>query len=157
LDIRMPLMNGMEAATRMLERNPRFKIIALTQYDLEENIVGMYIRGVSNFLSKNVNIDELVLAIQTVHSGGSYLNETANAIIRRNLAASLPKSTSLTLSELESQLLKLLSDGCSSTEIGDKLCKSPRTIEKYRNELYHKFGVSNKEQLIHSAAKQSLI
>jgi DNA-binding NarL/FixJ family response regulator len=52
LDIRMPLMNGMEAATRMLERNPRFKIIALTQYDLEENIVGMYIRGVSNFLSK---------------------------------------------------------------------------------------------------------
>jgi DNA-binding NarL/FixJ family response regulator len=88
--------------------------------------------------------------------GGGYVTEYALEIIQRNLSFN-ENSSSLDLTELERKLLIALSKGKSSTEIGLLLCRSPRTIEDYRVNLYKKFGVASKEGLIKEATKMNLI
>ncbi|MCZ8020212.1 MAG: helix-turn-helix transcriptional regulator [Cyclobacteriaceae bacterium] len=62
-----------------------------------------------------------------------------------------------TLSQLEIELLKHICSGKSSSQIGDIMFKSPRTIEDYREKLYRKFGVNKKEELIYQAIKQQIV
>ena len=117
----------------------------------------MYTRGVKSFIGKDVGLDELFKAIRTVYSGGIYVTDQAGEIVRKYLSKIQIKPCHFTLTDIEHLLLSLLSKGHSSTEIGSRLCKSPRTVEKHREELYKKFNVENKEQLILEAAKLSLI
>ncbi len=157
MDIQMPKMNGMEASTKALELYPNIKIIAYSQHDNEANILEMYRRGVKSFIGKEANINELFSAIKTVYSGAVHVTTFASEIIQKNLSRLQPKPTLFSLTDIERLLLKLLSCGHSSTEIGGKLCQSARTIEKHREDLYKKFGVKNKEQLIVEAVRQSII
>ena len=157
MDIRMPKMDGIEATGRVKELYPNIKIITYSQYDYEANIVAMYSKGVKSFIGKEDRPEELLKAIRTVYSGGAYMTDMAREIVEKNLSKLATKPLLFTLTQIESLLLKLLADGDSSTEIGSKLNKSPRTIEKHRDDLYKKFGVKSKEQLILEAVKFSLL
>lgn len=156
MDIRMPEMNGVEATDQVKELYPQIKIIALSQYDFESNIVEMYAHGVKSFIGKDDDSEELVKAIRIVHSGGAYMTNHSAEIIQRKLAYLQPLEKLSNLTEFEEYLLKAICKGQSSSEIGKCLCRSPRTIEEHRTKLYKKFGVSCKEDLLREAFKRNI-
>ena len=158
MDIRMPRMNGIEASKKVKELYPKIKIITFSQYDYESNIVEMFIIGVKSFIGKDDSPDELFKAIRTVYTSGSYMTDLATEIIQRRLAYKAKESNNIHLlgSAEEKELIKMVMEGLSSGEIATKINKSPRTVEKMRERLYHKFNVSYKEQLITLANKWNL-
>jgi DNA-binding NarL/FixJ family response regulator len=158
MDIRMPKMNGIEASKKVLELYPKIKIITFSQYDYESNIVQMYIIGVKSFIGKEDRPEELLKAIHTVYTSGSYMTDMAAEIIQQNLAYKAKESNNIHLleSEQEKEFVKMIVKGLSSGEIGTKINKSPRTVDKMRERLYHRFGINCKEQLIALAVKWNL-
>lgn len=156
-DIRMPIMNGIEATEQILKINPLAKVIAWTIFDDEDKIVTMSTLGVKSFVLKK-DEKEIIRAIKIVHEGGTYLPDKIAGILRRYLERGDQEETNfIELSELEKSLLRLICSGYSSTRIGELLGKSARTIEDYRNNLYQKFQVKNKEQLIVKVTKRRLL
>lgn len=161
MDIRMPFMDGIEATEKINELYPHLKIIAYSQYDQEENIIKMNIHGVKSFIGKEDEPEELFKAIRIVHDGGLYMTDNAALIIRHYLAGiSLTGAEDFVgsefennLSEIELLILKSICRGLSSTDISKIIHKSHRTVEKYRNDLYQKFKVNNKKELIEKAMK----
>jgi len=158
MDIRMPRMDGIEASKKVKELYPKIKIITFSQYDYESNIVEMFIIGVKSFIGKDDSPDELFKAIRTVYTSGSYMTDLATEIIQRRLAYKAKESNNIHLLDNaeEKELVKMIMEGLSSGEIAAKINKSPRTVEKMRERLYHKFNVSYKEQLITLANRWSL-
>jgi DNA-binding NarL/FixJ family response regulator len=158
MDIRMPKMNGIEASKKIIELYPKIKIITYSQYDYESNIVQMYIVGVKSFIGKDDRPEELLKAIRTVYTSGSYMTDMATEIIKRNLAYKAKESNNIHLLENdeEKEFVKMIIKGLSSGEIGTKINKSSRTVDKIRERLYHKFGINCKEQLIAIAVKWNL-
>ena len=158
MDIRMPKMNGIEASKKVLELYPKIKIITYSQYDYESNIVQMYIVGVKSFIGKDDRPEELLKAIRTVYTSGTYITDMATEIIKRNLAYKAKESNNIHLlkSQQEKEFVKMISKGLSSREIASKINKSPRTVEDMRKRLYSKFNIDCKEQLIALASKWNL-
>jgi two-component system nitrate/nitrite response regulator NarL len=157
IDIRMPVMDGIEATKIILQNDPSSKIIAWTIFEDEEHVVAMSKLGVKSFLGKN-DIDEVFKAIRIVNKGGVYLPDKIAQLLRNYLEKENDaEPCPLSLSKLELTLIKAICNGYSSSKIGDLIGKSHRTIEDYRNNLYEKFQVSNKEQFIVKATKWGLI
>ncbi|UXE68938.1 MAG: response regulator transcription factor [Chryseotalea sp. WA131a] len=158
MDIRMPKMDGIEASKKVLENYPQIKIITFSQYDYESNIVQMYIIGVKSFIGKDDHPNELIKAIRTVYTSGSYMTDMATEIIQRYLAYKVKESNNVHLldNEQEKELIKMIVKGLSSGEIASKIYKSPRTVDDMRKRLYSKFNIDCKEQLIALASKWNL-
>jgi DNA-binding NarL/FixJ family response regulator len=152
----MPVMNGLETTSVILKNSPSTKIIAWTIFDSEEYIVAMIKLGVKSFLNKN-NDEELFKAIRIVHSGGVYLPDQIAMKIKSFLEKQHVEPCPLNLSDFERILVKVICKGFSSSKIGELIGKSPRKIEDYRNSLYDKFQVINKEQFIVKATKWDLV
>lgn len=157
MDIRMPVMNGVEATDRIKELYPNLKVIAYSQYDLEENIIEMYVHGVKSFIGKEDEPDELFKAIRIVYDSGIYMTDKAASIVQHYLTKQAPISAPKILSDFDQFLIKGICNGLSSTELGRLLNRSPRTIEEYRTKLYQKLGVKNKEHFIIKAIKLNLV
>lgn len=152
MDIRMPQMNGIEATRKVIERYPYHKIIAFSQYDQERNIVLMNVEGVKSFIGKEDDPDELLKAIRIVYMGGVYMTEKAATIIQSHLRNDSINNDS-PIQDEDYRFLRMILDGLTSKEIGEKLHKSHRTVEDMRDKLYRKYNVANKQQLIILLAK----
>jgi DNA-binding NarL/FixJ family response regulator len=150
LDIQMPDLDGFDCAKILKERWPLVKVVILTNFDSPANIQVLYHLGVKSFLSKS-NVDHLPVILNIIKMGGSYFPDQIGSALRNSLEPqTIP---SILLNQQESLLLKVLGDGASSKEIGEILYKSPRTVEQQRENLYRKFNVENKEQLLVKASK----
>ncbi len=158
LDVRMPLMDGFETARVITVKYPLIKVVAFTQFEDEDCIIEMNKIGVSNFIRKD-QIEDVPRILKIIHSGGVYFPQRAAQIVKEYLnriPGLLPKCP-FSLTDQEMTLLRSIGLGLNRTQIGALLNKSPRTIEKYRSDLYQKFNVRNQQQLISEASKWSLL
>jgi DNA-binding NarL/FixJ family response regulator len=159
MDVHMPVMDGISATRRIKERYPHTQVIAYTEDDHDTTIVAMHVSGAKSFVSKRDNLLELIKAIRVTASGGFYLTPSVSTTLQRYLAAAQrPDSTRLAeeLTPTEKKVLQATVQGRSSSEIGDLINKSPRTVEDIRQRLYQRFNVPNKEQLIAKAVRMGL-
>jgi two-component system, NarL family, response regulator DegU len=157
MDVSMPVMGGLEATLHARDLYPQIKIIVYTQFDSDDNIIEMNKLGVKSFLDKAQSLDEVIKAIRIVNDGGFYFPE-AIAKVWNNYIVQLHKTQGdVKLDSKERELLKLICQGKSSTEIGKALNKSPRTIEEHCANLRKKFGVTNKEQLIALVSRNKIV
>jgi len=145
-------MDGITATDNIRELYPQIKIIALSQYDYESNIVKMYIHGVRSFLAKEDPPEELIRAIKVVYQGGAYMTTKSLEIIQKNLTLMNSNSKSITLKDDERVIINMILKGMTSKQIGAILQKSHRTIEDSREKLYEKLGVKNKLELVSLAS-----
>jgi DNA-binding NarL/FixJ family response regulator len=122
MDIRMPLMNGIEATRAILKNNPLIKIIAWTIFEDEESVVTMSKLGVKSFLGKK-NEEELFKAIRIVHGGGFYIPDQIAEILRKYLERDFAEPCPLNLSGFELTLVKAICKGYSSNDIGKLIGK----------------------------------
>jgi DNA-binding NarL/FixJ family response regulator len=151
MDLSMPLMNGIAATKIVRTKYPQIKIIANTFFDQEKNIIEMNRLGVKSFVSKGDGT-ELMRAIETVSQGGVYFPDEIAKVIQQNLKNDEP-SQSIDLSGTEKFVLRAVVDGLTSKEIAKGINKSHRTVDDYRESLFKKFQVDNKEQLIAKAVR----
>ncbi len=161
MDIDMPEMNGIEASKRILEINPKAKIIILSMhgdYDYYEQMVFI---GVKGFIQKSSGIDEVISAVSTVAKGESYFSSEIlrNIIVNINESKSTLEKSQNTfgITKREMDVLNLICKGYTNEEIGEKTFISPATVKGHRSRLLSKTGTKNTASLIMFAVKNKLI
>jgi DNA-binding NarL/FixJ family response regulator len=158
LDINMPEMDGVTAAQIVLKRNPELKIITLSMYGDENYYYKMVEAGVSGFLLKDSDIDEVHSALCAVVDGKSYFSQELLQNLLKNIknTAEHPKEIS-ELSEREIEIILLICQGFSNAEISEKLFLSKRTVEKHRANILEKTNTKNTASLVMFAIKNKIV
>ena len=158
LDINMPVMDGIEAATLAHEKFPELKIITLSMYGEEDYYYKMVNAGVKGFVLKNSDIKEVKTALDVVFDGGSFFSsELLQNLVNSLKSSAKSKETHTELSEREMEILILICQGLSNQEIGDKLFISKRTVDKHRANILEKSDSKNTAQLVVYAIKNKLV
>jgi DNA-binding NarL/FixJ family response regulator len=165
MDINMKRMNGIDATSELLASFPEVKVVALTMHNEEGYISKILKAGAVGYVLKNTGKNELITAIQTVCEGKSYFgSEVAEIMMSKYLKTNnKPKAQSgflITIDELtkrEIEILKLIAEELTTTEISEKLFISPRTVDTHRRNLLQKLGVKNTAGLVKFALQNALI
>ena len=156
LDLFMPIINGIECATLILEHNPDAKIIALTSYEQDDLVQSAIEIGVKGYIQKNISLEKLEQVIHRVFSGGTaYGEEAMQALLRLNQNRQHQEDFNLTSSELK--VLKYLVTGMSNKEIADELFVSLSTVKKHVSNILNKMEASNRAEAAAIAVRHSLL
>ena len=158
LDIEMPEMGGIEAAQLALEKFPDLKIITLSMYGDEEYYYRMVEAGVSGFLLKDSDIDEVYAAICSVVEGKNYFSQ----VLLQNLINTLKSSggkhkDSNGLTDREIEIVSFVCKGLSNAEISEQLFLSKRTVEKHRANILEKTNTRNTASLVMYAIRNHIV
>ncbi len=159
MDISMPVMNGIEASQKAIEKYPELKIMALSMNGDEGYYYKMIEAGVKGFLLKDSGIKEIERAIYTVVDGDSYFS---NELLRRiitNLKNPVNKSgdDKDLLSKREIEVLVEICNGLTNDEIADKLFISSQTVKGHRSSLLSKTNCKNSASLVMYAIKNEFV
>jgi len=158
MDIDMPEMGGIEATTKAMEKNADLKIVCLSMYGEEEYYYKMIEAGVSGFLLKNSDINEVKTAITSVHEGGKFFSQELLYNVVKNIKTTQTNQELVeNLSEREIEVLKQICIGLSNQEISQILHISKRTVDKHRANLLDKTNSKNTAHLVMYAIKNKLI
>ena len=161
MDLSMPRMNGLEAIKEIKKRSPEIKIIALTVHKTEEYILATLQAGADGYALKDATHSELVMAIEHVLEGHSYLDpDISGKVIEGYLEGRKTlKATSAwdTLTQREREILKLIAEGYKNREVADYLCISLKTVEKHRANLMKKLDLHNTAALTACAIEKGLV
>jgi DNA-binding NarL/FixJ family response regulator len=162
MDIAMPGIDGITATTKLLEKHPDIKVIALTMFSDEEYYYKMIQAGVTGYILKESGKEELATALNTVITGENYFSQKIlhNIIVNMNNVKTFKKGDKkedIKLTRRETEVLTLICQGLSNAEISDKLCLSLRTIEGHKSNLFSKIGVKNSISLVMFALKNQLV
>ena len=163
-DINMPMMDGLEITRYLSKEEPTIKVILLSMLNSPDQVVEAFRMGAYGYLVKNVDFNELIFAVKYVAKGGRYVcQELSMKMI--DLLVSSPATLSLKnepdfnleLSDREIEVLQLISDGNTNSEIADKLFLSKRTVEGHRQSLISKLNVKNSAELIKFAVQHRMV
>ena len=157
LDIEMPNMNGIQVLDVVKDQYPSMKVIVLTMHDEEEYIINLMDLGCHGYLVKNADPLEIKKALVAVSQNGYYFSELVSSLMLKSLREkrSAPQNTSksVVLTSRETTVLQLICKQCSTHEIAQQLCLSPRTVEGIRSSIIEKVGVKNIVGLVLYAVK----
>lgn len=158
LDLRMPVMDGVETHKQIRKLYPEIKVIILTMEDDEQYILHLISEGVNGYLLKNADPDEMEKAILKVVENGYYFSENISTLVvkgmvKKDITEAMPI---LDFNERELQILELICKEFTAAEIAEKLNLSVRTVEGYRQKLIDKAGVKNVAGLVIFAVKNNL-
>ncbi len=161
MDLSMPRMSGMDAIREIKKRYPETKIIALTVHKTEEYLLTTLQAGADGFVLKDATHDELILAIENVMGGKSYLSPGVSGKVIEGYLKGKEGSHSLgsweSLSQREREVLKLIAEGYKNKEIAEDLCISLKTVEKHRANLMKKLDLHNAAALTVYAVEKGLV
>lgn len=158
IDIKMPLMNGIEATTQATKRFPELNIIALSMFGEEEYLHKMINAGAKGFLLKNSSIGEIERAIYLVNNGKNCYSDDLLGYFTNKFIDNKPKDDDkIKLTRRELEVLNLVAQGLSNTEIADKLFISKRTVDGHKANLIQKTGSKNIVDLLIYSIKNNII
>jgi DNA-binding NarL/FixJ family response regulator len=150
LDLRMPVMTGVEAAVAIRKEFPQARMIALTTYGGDEDIRRALAAGVQAYLTKDVLHDELLKAIRAVRAGQTYLP----AGVAAALAAQVPRPD---LSAREVQVLEQIVGGLANKQIAYALGIAEHTVKNHVKSILSKLGVQDRTQAATAAIQRGII
>ncbi|WMJ72275.1 response regulator transcription factor [Cytophagaceae bacterium ABcell3] len=157
IDISMPNLTGLEAIPLIKKDFPGTRIILLTMHADPDYIIKAIQSGTHGYLLKDVEPEELHLAVKTVAKGEKYFNATISNIMIDNLSRIEESKEEQNLSPREMEVLTLVADGLSTKLIADKLSISIRTVETHRLNIMKKLQVNNTAELVRKALEKNLI
>ncbi len=161
LDLKMPVLGGVETARVIREQFPSISIVVLSSYVSKSFILNMIEIGAASYLSKNAPPDEVVETIRQVCSRGYYYNAMVMEVIRESMMNKpAPRHGGAGEAELtarEREVLQLICEELTTPEIGERLFISARTAEGHRNNLLSKLGCRNAAGLVVYAIQHGLV
>ncbi|HOK26267.1 MAG TPA: response regulator transcription factor [Bacteroidales bacterium] len=157
MDINMPVMDGVEATIKVLERKPEIKVIALSMYGEEDYYYRMTDAGARGFILKDSDISEVREAINTVKRGGTFFSQQLLQNVIQKIKHREAETKVAVLSKREKEILEKICEGLSNQEIANALFISKRTVDKHRANLLEKTNSKNTASLILYAIRNKLI
>lgn len=161
MDLKMPIMDGLEATKAVRKKYPSIKVLVVSMYDDDKFIIHLMENGANGYLLKNAEPDEIRRSIYAVHENGYYFNDLVNKallkklVLKNNLKPSFNQNIELT--EREQEVLKLICEEKTAGEIGKQIFLSPRSVEGIRQRLIEKVGVRNSAGLVMFAVKNGFV
>jgi DNA-binding NarL/FixJ family response regulator len=160
-DIKMPLMDGVEAARYIIQKIPGAKIIALSMFDEENLVVDMLEAGAKGYLLKNADKQEILEALATVYENNTYYCRLTTArlasMIVKSRFSDSKKMKPVEFNEREKEIIRYICQQDTAQQIADKLFLSKRTVEGYRTRILEKMNVKNTAGVVIYAMKHHLI
>ncbi|MFN3557046.1 MAG: response regulator [Bacteroidales bacterium] len=161
MDIKMPGLSGIETTRKALEIMPDLKILALSMFGENEYVEEMLQAGALGYLLKNIGKQELIKAIDNIANEKGYFSDEILVMVTRKVfnakQVSAEQNVLESFTKRELEVLKLVSQGYSNTEIAEKLDISPRTVGGHRNNMLAKSGLKNTAALVSFALKNNVI
>ena len=150
LDLRMPVMEGVEAVRHIREHDPQARVIVLTTYDADEDIARALQAGAKAYVLKDISADALIACIHEVLAGRTYLAPAAAAKLAERV-------TRVQLTPRELATLRLLAEGKANKEIARDLGISERTVKTHLGHLFEKLGVTSRTEAVKIATRRGLV
>ncbi|MBI5910276.1 MAG: response regulator transcription factor [Betaproteobacteria bacterium] len=155
MDIAMPDLNGIEAARVIHLKSPAVRIVMLSMHATAEYVYRAFEAGACAYLLKEMAVEEVITAVRTVHGGGRYLSPALAESVPDS-GAGQARSPVDSLSARERQVLQLVVEGRTSSEIARMIHLSPKSVQTYRSRLMSKLGVSDVPSLVKFALEHGL-
>ncbi len=150
LDLRMPVMDGVEVVRRVRALDPQARVIVLTTYDTDDEIARALKAGAKAYVLKDISADDLIACIRAVLAGKTYLAPAAAAKLAEGV-------THVQLTPRELATLRLTADGKANKEIASELGISERTVKTHLGHLFEKLGVTSRTEAIKVATRRGLV
>jgi len=150
IDLRMPVMEGVEAIRQIRSRDPHARVIVLTTYDTDDEISRALKAGAKAYVLKDISADLLIGCIRDVLAGKTYLAPSAAAKLAEGV-------THVQLTPREMAALRLMADGKANKEIATELSISERTVKTHLGHLFEKLGVASRTEAIKVATRRGLV
>jgi len=166
MDIRMPGTDGIEATRQIAAAEPGVRVLVLTTFDLDEYAFGALRAGASGFLLKDVRPAELVAAVAAVASGDAVVSPRVTRRLLEEYAQQLPVDAApaqsrypqlASLTEREREVLEVVAQGLSNTEIAAALYVSETTVKSHVGRILAKLGLRDRVQIVVLAYESGLV
>lgn len=160
LDLKMINGDGIDVMVALSLKPVNIKIIVLSSFYRRSFMGQMLKYGANAFLSKEIDLEELITVIDTVHEKGHYFSNDQIDVMRTQLSAKLPQFNALSkddITEREADVLKLICQQLNTKEIADKLYISPKTVETHKTNLMAKANVKNMAGLVIYAVQNNIV
>jgi DNA-binding NarL/FixJ family response regulator len=162
MDLKMPVLNGVQATQRLVEAYPEVFVLVLTTYAEDEWVFDAIRAGAAGYLLKDTRRDELIVAIKGTAEGRSYLDPSvAGRVMRQAIATPTPsasvESQAEMFTERELQILRLLAHGYSNPEIAQRLYLARGTVRNYVSAILQKLDVPDRTQAAVEALRRGLV
>jgi DNA-binding NarL/FixJ family response regulator len=152
MDINMPIVNGIEASRILLQENPELKVLVISMYGDEQYYNSVIENGVKGFILKDADNSELRTAVKMILNGKTYFSQELLLKLIRNRQT----NDQIIITPREKEILELICEGLSSSEIAARLFLSERTVENHRASLLDKTGCRNSLSLVIYALRNNL-
>jgi DNA-binding NarL/FixJ family response regulator len=152
MDLRMPTMGGVEAITRLRELRHPARVLILTTYDTDRDVLPAINAGATGYLLKDAPRDELLRAVRAAHAGQSVLAPSVASTLIGLVGTSGPDA----LSPRELEVLRLVADGATNQVAARRLLVSETTIKTHLLHIYTKLGVRDRAAAVAVALKRGL-
>lgn len=167
MDIDMPDMDGYETVDWLRKFHPSISILVVSMFESKEPIVRMLRLGVKGYLSKDIEVEDMHMALEAIASKGFYYSDFVSEVMASAIKSGESyedispdiKNTEAwkELSENEREFIKLACTDMTYQQIADKMNLSPKTIDGYRENLFQKFSVKNRVSLAMYAVRNGLV
>jgi len=157
MDLSMPELNGADATRAIIDARPECRVIVLSMYAEREYVRRALKAGATGYVVKRSAAKELVEAIRAVHSGQRYLSPRVADVVIDDYAADGKADLLEKLSTREREVLQLLAEGRTGSEIAQRLTLSQKTVETYRARLVEKLGIRDVAGLVKFAIQRGLV
>lgn len=167
MDIRMPVMDGVQCTGIIKKRNPYVKVLILTTFDDDEYIIDGLKNGAEGYLLKDLSSEKLVGAIRDIYNGNSIMQPEIAAKLISHITGSKSIQTAAShitmeesmeeLTDREKEVLKLIAKGHSNKEISKDLYISEGTVKNYISSIYDKIGVNERAKVVIYALEHGFI
>jgi DNA-binding NarL/FixJ family response regulator len=153
MDLRMPAMGGVEAITRLRQLRHPARVLILTTYDTDRDVLPAIEAGATGYLLKDAPRDELIRAVRAAYAGRSVLAPSVASTLMGRVGA--PPADALTPRELD--VLRLVAEGGTNQSVARRLLVSETTIKTHLLHIYTKLGVRDRAAAVSTAYKRGLI
>jgi DNA-binding NarL/FixJ family response regulator len=158
LDIRMPEMDGIEAARQITARLPATRVVMLTAYDDRHFVVEAVRAGAKGYVLKSKDAEHLLQAVRLVHQGHMVIDPELVVALADELAVAKDRDAGAeSLTEREVEVLQLLAFGYTNRDIGQRLYISPDTVKTHLEHIYQKLGANDRTAAVAEAFRRSLV
>ena len=163
LDIRMPEMTGLEAASKIHAYSPQTKAVILSMHDSEEYVIQALDAGAYGYMLKDIDKNEFIKALKQIYKGNKYFsgsvsNVLANRLLNGNsVSRPIEVKDQYHLTKKEKEILRMVIDGRQNKQISESLDISIRTIETHRFNIMKKLGVNNAVDMVNKTVKENIV
>jgi two-component system, NarL family, response regulator NreC len=161
MDIAMPMLNGVDATSQILSRDPEIKVIILSMHSDESYILRALSAGAKGYLLKDSAEGDILPAVQTVAKGRPYFSPVIASTLLDEYLQTMKKNKVRDsydlLTEREKEVLQLLAEGKSNKEVASVLNLSPYTVDSHRTSLMQKLNLHNTAEIVLYAVRKNII